>query len=236
MTDAGDHLLRVSVRGPTFARDVIRSVAVRNPLTLEIQPAVDGAVVWAEVNAAGIDSRSLRVAAKVRRPPSPAKLLPADSMPTGLWKIKIPGLRGTVDISLDISGNLLNKKEISIKTEPISIAFPLREGLRFGLDLEGNQIHSAVDTQHGETTPGGPANPAVSGATPPAGAQLPELPAAEDDSELQLPLWFVMVIACVNLLVIGALWWLLKPPGSPSTLPKAVAELVGLLPAAAEPA
>ena len=162
------------------------------------------------------------------------KLLPADSMPTGLWKIKVPGLRGTVDLSLDISGNLLNKKEILIKTEPVSIAFPLREGLRFGLDLEGKQIHAALDTEPGEGTPRAPENPAVSAATPPAGAQLPELLASAD--ELQLPLWFVIAIACVNLSVIGALWWLIKPPMAPNALPEAVAELVGLLPATAEPA
>ena len=233
VTDSGDHVLRVSVRGPTFEREVLRSIAVRNPVTLDVRPTADGAVVWAEVNSAGVDFRSLRVTAKVRQPPGLARVVPAETMPGGLWKIMVEGTRGIVDVSLDISGNFLNKKNFRLKTEPMSFTFPVLEPIHFNLDLSGSQIQSKPVIRAVEP----PASPAGGLDSPPAPDLTAETglePAGE--SGLVLPWWFALAAASINVLLVAALWWLLKPSRAASALPDAVADLVGLLPAQPEPA
>jgi len=232
VTESGDHVLRVSVRGPTFEREVLRSIVVRNPVALDVRPTPEGVVVWAEVNSAGLDFRSLRVTAKVRQPPGLARVVPAQVMPGGLWKILVEGTRGIVDISLDISGNFLNKQNFLLKTEPVSFTFPMLERMRFNLDLNGNQVQMEPDIQPMER------QTSTSGTleSPPApdlaGTGLVPL----SETGLVLPWWFVLAVAVGNLLLVAGLWWMLKPSRAASTLPDAVADLVGLLPAPPEPA
>ncbi len=106
---------------------------------------LDSATAWAEPNTPDVDYKSLKVAAKIKRPPGAAKLYPAEKHPGGLWKFSIPDSRGSVDFAVDITGNLLNKKEFKLRSDVVSFRLPVGERLIVHLDSSGaKQIPAAI--------------------------------------------------------------------------------------------
>ena len=55
----------------------------------------------------------------------------------GTWLVAIPGLDKKVDVGLKVLFNSLNKKEIEIQLDPISLDLPLAKTLQRGFDAQG---------------------------------------------------------------------------------------------------
>ena len=145
LQEQGEHALRISISARTFERELRLPFLVSSPVTLDIRPYGSGAIVWVELNTPDVDYRSLKVAAKIKRPPGAAKLYPAEKHPGGLWKFSIPDSRGSVDFAVDITGNLLNKKEFKLRSDVVSFRLPVGERLIVHLDSSGaKQIPAAI--------------------------------------------------------------------------------------------
>lgn len=232
-----DYELRVSVSGKTFDRVKNVPFSVRNPLVIEMHPRPDGLVMWTEVIAPGLDHRSLRVAAKVKHPPAPAKLVPVERMPGGLWKLAVEQPKGVVEIELNIAGNYMNEIDFSIRSEPVRVTLPMTGPKFVHLDMRGRPI---LSDQPGSAGPKpGLALAADSGSgprtTPGQTTPPPPLvrPAASDDVALEgagplIPWWFAGVLGGLNLLLGFSLWWLVKPGKSEIDLAGGIARLRNL--------
>jgi hypothetical protein len=187
-----------------------------------VHPADEGFVLWAQVGAAELDHDSLRVAAVVKRPPAAAKLFPLQRMPTGLWKLALPGAKGLVEIALDIEGNYLNNREFSMRTSPIRVVLPVTKVRYANLDLQGRPLLVAAPLE-GQTLV---RRPLPEPATPPPGTRAAPQPG--DDAALAragLPGWFAAMVAGVNMVLLALLWWLLGTRRPAVDLARAVSRL-----------
>ena len=177
------------------------------------------------------------MAAKVKRPPAPAKLVPVERMPGGLWKLPVEQPKGVVEIELNIAGNYMNGIDFSVRSEPVRVTLPMTGPKFVHLDLKGRPILSDQPSS-AEATPGkalladsGSAAPAAAGQTTPP----PPLvrPAAGDDVALDvagplIPWWFAGVLGGLNVLLGFSLWWLVKPEKSQIDLAGGIARLRSL--------
>ena len=224
--ETGDHLLKLTLEGPTFARQLNVPFTVTHPVRVELAPRADGAGVdvLTSVHQASLDFDSLRVAAQLRRPPAPRRLVPAQKLPGGLWQIAVEGSEGIFEVALILKGNYLNNKSFSLKTKPITAS--LNGAARsYSFGVQGRPVERPPETVQGssgrsdaEIADGQPssADSTQSAAQSPAAAPEPQ-------PELLLPYWFVGVIAGVNLLLVGGLWWLLARAALPHALSEALA-------------
>lgn len=222
---AGDYVLQTRLAGPTFDQALALPLALVNPLGIDIQPATDGFTVWARVAAPGLEHDSLRIAALMTRPPGAMRLRPMERHPGGLWKLAVPGARGMVEFSLDISGNYINSKDFNLRTDPIRVVLPVTEPAEVNLDIDGQPLIVAAAPE-AETT-GGEHPPAPVGARPQASA-------AEEAAGLRLPDWFVALAGLINLALGTALWWLVGEAAPRADWQEAVEALrvaLGLAPA-----
>ena len=233
----GDYELQVTVVGKTFGRLKSVPFSVRNPMVIEMHPRPNGLVMWTEVIAPGLDHRGLRVAAKVKRPPAPAKLVPVQRMPGGLWKLGVDEPKGLVEIELDIAGKYLNGIDFSIRTEPIRVTLPIAGPKFVHLDVRGRSILAdqpgfgsersgngdLADSGGGiHTVAGNPTPPAAFVHSDAGGNSAPEVAGP------LIPWWFAGILGGFNLLLGFSVWWLLRPEKARIDLADGIARLRNL--------
>ncbi|MCZ6642670.1 MAG: VWA domain-containing protein [Gammaproteobacteria bacterium] len=226
LQEQGEHALRISISARTFERDLYLPFLVSSPVTLDIRPYGSGATIWVELNTPDVDYRSLKVAAKIKRPPGAAKLYPAERHPAGMWKFTVPESRGSVDIAVDISGNFLNKKEFRLRSEAVSFRLPLEERFLVHLDSGGaRQVPAAIPIgplQLDEGTSLRQTPPSAEVADVDQALPAVELPV---QSRVSLPLWAGLSAAVFNLGLSFSLWFLLKVTFTSDTLADAIEAL-----------
>ncbi len=240
LADIEEGVLRFEAVSPTFSRGVRMPFQVRSPVHLELQPQVQGALGWVKVGVDGLSPDTLAIAAKVQRPPAPAKWVPAIKQPGGVWKLMLEEAAGGIELTLDVQGKYLSQKDFSFRSEAVNLTLPLAETQSFKLDETGRQIQApapelAVEPDQQEVEPVAQAAPAahseqaaspeskpviepVQAAVelpqadiPPPQANLPPPQAILPPPQASLPLWFVGLVSLLNLGVCAGLGWLLRP-------------------------
>ncbi len=217
----GAHDLDVRVIAPTFSRRLQVPFVVSNPLGVEVTANTDGsALAWVQFAHADVDYGSLRVAARVRKPPGIARLIPAQPMPGGMWKIELlnesntqqPGYQGIIEAAFSIGGNYLNGKGFFMKTKPQAIVLPLAEGEQIGLrfNADGKRLE---DPEPGPE--GGDWEPLeeLEAQNDIAGAELsmPVYQPPPAPEALKLPLWLVGILSLLSVSLAGVLAWIYRP-------------------------
>jgi hypothetical protein len=108
------------------------------------------------------------------------------------------------------------------------------------LDLEGTQIPKAGGEAAGHPRSSAPGAGATNAVFSSSDTQRIPIAATHygdpEEQALTLPTWSALLVGCVNVLLMGCLWWRLKPAAAPSVLPDVLAELTELLSATPEPA
>lgn len=206
LSRAGDYLLETQLQAPTFTHRLSLPFTLVNPIGVEVHPAEDGFRLWAQVRAHEVDHASLRMAALVRRPPAPAKLIPVEKLAAGLWRADLPGGKGLVELTLDLSGKYLSGKDFQLKTEPIRVVLPVTAVQYVDLDLRGRPM-LARDLPEGQLPVTAPPRPELP--EPPA----PATTAPQAQPELAVPLWFALLVGGANVALVLALWWVLGTRG-----------------------
>ena len=212
----GSFDLQVEVRAPTFTRQSTVPFVVTNPLRVDIKQANSGVNAWLTFNHAAVDYRTLKVSAKVRKPPAVGQIVPAQKLPAGLFQIPIAEQEGVVEMTFTVGGNYLNGEGFFVKTRRQTVTLPLLENQVMRFDAEGKRIDEPPPQEIIETRataqPGGPdsATPRVV-LNPELTQQNADTQPLEPQQPL-IPLWFVGLISALNLLVAGGLWWINGPP------------------------
>ena len=217
----GAHDLQVDVQAPTFAHQVVTPFIAANPLTANLRGEANGAAaIWVTFNHSSVNYETLRVAAKLRKPPQIGSIVPAEKIPGGLWRIPVEIKEGIVEMSLTIAGNYLGGEGFFVKTKSLPINLPLEpsEEQFFRFDASGEHIvdpeplHPTYDDPVGMQ----PDEPiAVASNLAEAGSVLE---AAVEPPAVLIPWWFVLAISGLNLALAGFLWFLFKP--QPLALPE----------------
>jgi len=216
LKEQGEHALRISISARTFARVLRLPFLVSTPVTLDIRPHGSGATIWVELNTPDVNYRTLKVAAKIKRPPGASKLYLAEKHPSGLWKLAIPDSRGMLDIAVDIYGNYLNGKEFILRSDAVSFRLPLTEPLLVHLDSSGRrQLPAAIPVAGLQVARTGLEK--LARKTPPSADLVkPDLQEPAQDllpiteTGTALPFWAGLAVAAVNLLLGFSFWFLLK--------------------------
>lgn len=213
LREQGDYQLETRVWGPTFDQHLTLPLALRNPLTIEVRPRDDGFVVWSRVHAPELHHQSLHLAAMVKRPPAAARLLPMQRLPTGMWKLDVPGDRGMVEVTLDMRGRYLNDRPFELRTEPIRVVLPVAEVQQVNLDL-GGQALLVAPPAHQDAAAHGAADAAGARPARPPGALSAGVAGtvSRQDTAPRLPVWLAVVVGALNLTMGLSLWWLLRAP------------------------
>ena len=214
----GDYQLRVQVSGPTFERVINVPFSIRNPIAMRVVPGGTSGVVWLAMSAGDLAPGDMTISAIATRPMLGAEQLKAESFPGGLWKIPLNGDPGLLELSLEISGKRLNGNSFSVQTKPIVVTLPVLSGKRYSFDMEGTEV-------------GAQFLPAARAAEVPI-ASVSERPLSEPEQqelEFDLPLWFVSLLAPLNLLVGFAVFFLVASPRRPDAFLASVSELQALV-------
>jgi hypothetical protein len=209
LREQGDYRLETRIWGPTFDQNLTLPLALRNPLSIEVRPVDDGFVVWTRVHAPELHHQSLRLAAMVKRPPAAARLVPVQRLPSGMWKLDVPGDRGMVEVTLDMQGRYLNDRPFELRTEPIRVILPVTDVQQVNLDLRGQPMLVAAPAQQSAATDTAGTRPAV-----PPGARSAGVARSGDaeDAAGRLPVWLALVVGALNLAMGLSVWWLLGTP------------------------
>ena len=224
----GPYVLELTLTGRTFARSLMVPFDLANPVRISATEDGRDLVVWAELNNAAVDYSTLRVAAQVRAGTGPRQLVPAAPYPGGLWQIRVPSVKGAVETTFSFSGNYLNQKEFHVKTSPVKLRLPIHEEQAFVFDQRGKAIPESV-------APEPEADPLPAPVATAAVAAEPSDALVEDVvPELELPLPFVGVVSLVNLLLMGFLFFILRPKQLSQALQDRLAQIAEA--AAEEPA
>jgi hypothetical protein len=196
----GRYVLEVRVDGPTFARKATVPFELMHPIRVHVAQRGKDVVAWLELGDSSIDYGSLKVAAQYRMPPDPRTLVPARRMPGGLWQLTVPNVIDAVEIAWSVSGRYQNRKKFELHTEPQRVDVPLEAEVVTGFDATGH----AVD----DMDPARRLLPYASAERAQSEVVLSEpLPS----SEPELPIWFVIMIAVVNIsLAGGGAWFILR--------------------------
>lgn len=214
----GDYQLRVQVSGPTFQRVVNVPFSIRNPIALRVVPGGENGVVWLAMSAGDLAPGDMTISAIATRPMLGAEPLNAESFPGGLWKIPLSGDPGILELSLEISGKRLNGNRFSIQTKPIVVTLPVLAGKRYSFDMDGAE----VGAQFLPT--------AQAAEAPVARTRQSTLPEPEGkEAAFELPLWFVSLLAPLNLLVGFAVFFLVASPRRADAFLASVSELQALV-------
>ena len=64
--------------------------------------------------------------------------------PDATWLVAVPRLDQKVDVKLKILFNSLNKKEMTVESDPIAVTFPLSGTMYVGLDADGHVMTDPV--------------------------------------------------------------------------------------------
>lgn len=201
----GRYVLEVRVEGPTFARKATVPFELTHPVKVHVAQRGKDVVAWLELRDSTIDYDALKVAVQYRMPPNPRTLVPARRMPGGLWQLTVPNAIDAVEIAWSVFGRYRNQKKFELHTEPQRVEVPVEAELVSGFDATGHAVDDRDRTRH----------------------LLPEVAAEESDHEAEaaaaslppepeVPLWFAIVIAVVNLgLAGGGAWFVLRRTPNP---------------------
>ena len=211
----GSYELETSVVAPTFNRSTAVPFVVANPLRVEVRPHDPNNVAWVSLAHPEVDYRTVRVSARVRKPPESAVIVPAQRQPAGLFELAVPKHEGVVELVFSVNGNYLDGRGFFLKTQRQTVIFPLDEAEVFRFDATGKRLNEP-ETMELEALLE-PEPPLINAAPPQNGevavdVAVPQLELGpKEDSAPQIPLWFIAVISVLNLGVGLALWWLFKP-------------------------
>lgn len=217
----GAHELDVRVIAPTFSRRLQVPFVVANPLRVEVTASEDGsAQAWVQFAHADVDYGSLKVAARVRKPPGIASLIPAQPMPGGMWKIELldesttqqRGYQGIIEAAFSIGGNYLNGKVFFMKTKPQAIVLPLADGEQIGLrfNADGKRLEDpepAIEGGDWEPLEELQAQNDIAD----AGLNMPVYQPPPAPDVMKLPLWLVGILSGLSVLLAGFLGWIYRP-------------------------
>lgn len=222
----GAHDLDVRVIAPTFSRRLQVPFVVANPLRVEVTANKDGsALAWVQFAHADVDYGSLKVAARVRKPPGIANLIPAQPMPGGMWKIELldesrtqqPSYQGIIEAAFSIGGNYLDGKGFFMKTKPQAIVLPLADGEQIGLrfNADGKRLEDpepAIEGGDWEPLEELQAQNDIAD----VGLNMPVYQPPPAPEVMKLPWWLVGILSGLSLSLAGVLGWIYRPaPFSP---------------------
>lgn len=198
--EPGEYELSMEVSGPTFARELRRRFDVRNPVTLDVLPAGDGAVAWLRLTSAEVDYRDLQVTGLLKRPPEPTRRRPFTALPAGLYRLDLPAGMDTVELSVAVEGRYFNGAPLATRLAGLPLTLPLTRPRQLNTDLEGRPLVTRPLAER--LVPETPAAPPAVAAPEPAEPVVPET---------ALPLWLGLLLGLCNLALGASLWLLLKP-------------------------
>ncbi|MEM6709492.1 MAG: vWA domain-containing protein [Pseudomonadota bacterium] len=209
--------LVVGVTGRTFERVIRHDFTVAHPLRADLVPG-DGEDVptrlWLAVDQPGLDLRTLRPMAAIRKPPGSPRWEPFVSEPGGLWSLPIEGIKGRREVTIDLTGRYYQGGDFSYRVGPIRMKLPIEGPQRLVFDAEGRLRRETVERASLAT------RDVVSDATDaatssPAAAEGPVVLSADDPppaarpAPAQIPLWFAGLGVVIAFGLAGLLWWLL---------------------------
>ena len=140
-----DDEVTVHALGRTFERSRAYTERVAHPIDVDVRDVGEGnAAAKVRVSIADMDATSLRVLGSTRSAGGRVKLVVGTKQADDTWLVAIPGLDKKVDVGLKVLFNSLNKKEIEIQLDPISVDFPLAKTLQRGFDAQGHGIIDPV--------------------------------------------------------------------------------------------
>lgn len=220
----GPHTFEFEVTAPTFTRHFEMPFLVANPLLVEIRNSVEeGMVAWLQFSHPELDYSRLKVSGIVRKPPHIASIVPASRMPGGLWKIPLGNPQGIIEVAFTVAGTYLNGKGVYVKTSVHAVTVPLEEGQEVVLRYDGNgkllatPVPQMLDFIDEPESNGNTPNYGLATADALVDTQPPVTAEPQPPSLPLLPLWFVALIAVLNLAIGGVIWWLNKPRALPFT-------------------
>ncbi|MEM7097005.1 MAG: vWA domain-containing protein [Pseudomonadota bacterium] len=211
----------VDIRAPTFSRQTSIPFVVSNPLRVDIHQKDQQVNAWLNFTHAEVDYRTVKVSAKVRKPPEVGTIVPGQKLPAGLFQIPISNHQGVVELTFTVGGNYLNGEGFFMKTRRQTVTLPLQgiETMRF--TASGRRIDEPVPTvelaetqvQITQQAPGAAPSVVMNRAIDPTQQPLAELvpPPPSEPGLPPIPLWFVGVISVLNIGVGLALWWMNGP-------------------------
>ncbi|MEM1436791.1 MAG: vWA domain-containing protein, partial [Pseudomonadota bacterium] len=215
-------LLTLKVSGRTFERSLEHGFRVVHPLRAELHAPTEGDEpirLWVAIDQAGLDHRSLRLTAGVRRPPEAARWTPLVAEAGGLWSLAIDNVPGRLEITIDVEGTYYQGGKFNYRGGPLRLRLPLSGVQRLSFDergavrsldaAEGPQPILRADgvEQPDSSAPvvlGPDSSPAATlGAASEAGEGAA---AAISEPAVVLPLWFAGLALLVPLLIGGFVW------------------------------
>jgi len=219
--EPGAYELAIRVSAPTFERELRRGFEVRNPVTLDVLPAGEGAVAWLRLTSAEVDYRDLEVTGLLKRPPEPTRRLPFTALPAGLYRLDLPAGLETVELAVALEGRYFNGAALATRLAGLPLTLPLSRPRQLNTDLAGRPLLTRpLAARLVPETPAAPP-PAVVAPTP---APVPQAP--------PLPLWLGLLLGLSNLALGASLWLLLRPAGREGEPGEELARLTAALRAA----
>ena len=213
--DDGAFELEVAVIGPTFAERMVFPFVAKNPMRVDIKSSGETATAWVSFNHPDIDYRTLKVSAKVRKPPQLGVITPGQRMPGGVWQIPLGSQEGILEVTYSISGNYLNGQGFFLKTKPAAVTLPLAAGVTetFKFDANGMRLDRlAMKQEEAEPIAQFVAPTEVeTRAEAQAQAEIAPMPEPVAQPNLSLPLWFAGAMSGLNLFLFAFLWWFMRP-------------------------
>ena len=236
--EGGAWTLEIRLSGMTFAREASIPFVLANPVRVWVRQVGADLVMYAELADASVDYATLAASSLVRMPPAPRQRVVAEPFPGGLWRFKVPDVRGNVEIGLNFSGRYRNQSPFELHTEVLKVTVPLAAEKVFRFDTKGKAIEGlevvaapkpAVTTAPGKpgptTTAQAPDGDAVTDAGPAAAEGEHATAGSTGESttvalapERELPLWFAAAASVMNLLIAVGIGWFLSRRRLPEAL------------------
>lgn len=201
----GRYALEIRVEGPTFARKATVPFELNHPVKVHMAQRGKDVLAWLELSDSTVDYDSLKVAVQYRIPPDPHTMAPARRMPGGIWQLTVPNAIDAVEIAWSVSGRYQNQKKFELHTEPQRVEVPVEAEVVTGFDSTGHAVDDRDNTRH--LLPDAAREKSHNGDT----ASAPSL-----RTEPEVPLWFAIVIAVLNIgLAGGGAWFVLRRTPNP---------------------
>jgi hypothetical protein len=139
-----DDAVTVRFAGGTFLRTLGYSERPQHPIDAQVRALDGNAVARVQLNLPDMDAATLRVLGTTRAASGRVKLVVGEKQPDATWLVAVPRLDQKVDVKLKILFNSLNKKEMTVESDPIAVAFPLSGTMYVGLDADGHLMTDPV--------------------------------------------------------------------------------------------
>ena len=139
-----DDAVTVRFAGGTFLRTLGYSERPQHPIDAQVRALDANAVARVQLNLPDMDAATLRVLGTTRAASGRVKLVVGEKQPDATWLVAVPRLDQKVDVKLKILFNSLNKKEMTVESDPIAVTFPLSGTMYVGLDADGHVMTDPV--------------------------------------------------------------------------------------------